>query len=124
MYQLFHRSGIAVKNNHRGGLDSIVRGYIDNSVVRSLQSHGVSDLKKPYPLPNGEVVNGEEIDFEVEKESFNVYILHDGTKLKVKAVATQIIRLDVYNPDNTPIYIVQYSSVIAADVPEGLKKKA
>jgi hypothetical protein len=75
-----------------------------------------------YKLGDQEVP-GEEVDFEVEREGFNTYILHDGTKLKLKAVVGKIVRLDAYKPDNEPVYMVQASNVMIADVPENLKKK-
>jgi hypothetical protein len=83
----------------------------------------VSALKKMYNL-GGQQVPGEEVDFEPERESFNSYILHDGTKLKLKAVVGRIIRLDAYKPDGEPIYMVNASNVVVADVPEGLKQKS
>ena len=66
---------------------------------------------------------GEEIEFETEREGWNTYILHDGTRMKLKAVVSNIVRLDAYKPDGEPIYIINSSNVAAADVPEGLKKK-
>ena len=40
-----------------------------------------------------EDVPGEEIEFETEREGWNIYILHDGTKLKMKSIVANIIRL-------------------------------
>jgi len=83
---------------------------------------GARVVKKTYNL-GGQQVPGEEIEFETEREGWNTYILHDGTKLKLKAVVGQIIRLDAYKPDGEPVYLVQASNVVTADVPENLKKK-
>lgn len=80
-------------------------------------------MKREYPLPNGQKVTGEEVEFETEKEHFNVYILHDGTTLKVKHVVAQIVRLDAYGPDGNPMYMVNGGMVISADVPDQLKKR-
>lgn len=66
---------------------------------------------------------GEEIEFETEREGWNTYILHDGTRLKFKAVVSNIVRLDAFKPDGEPIYLVNASNVAAADVPEHLKRK-
>jgi hypothetical protein len=79
-------------------------------------------MKKPYNV-NGQPVPGEEIEFEVEREGWNTYILHDGTKLKLKSVVSSIIRLDSWKPDGEPVYIVNSSNIAAADVPDNLKKK-
>lgn len=68
---------------------------------------------------------GEEIEFEPESpEKWNTYILADGTKLRLKAVAASVVRLDEYLPNGEPIYIVNSTPVVAADVPDALKKKA
>ncbi|HCC58999.1 MAG TPA: hypothetical protein DEQ47_17405 [Solibacterales bacterium] len=78
-------------------------------------------MKKKYQLGPQEVT-GEEIEFETEKEGFNIYILHDGTRLKFKAVVSTIVRLDAYNPNGEPLYMVNASNVMVADVPDALKK--
>jgi hypothetical protein len=66
---------------------------------------------------------GEEIEFEAEREGWNIYIVQDGTKLKVKAVVGKIVRLDAYKPDGEPVYLINSSLVTATDVPDHLKKK-
>lgn len=82
------------------------------------------DVKRNYRLPNGENVTGEEVDFEPEKEGFNVYLLADGTKLRVKNVLSQVIRLDSWGPDGNPLYLLSGGQVVAADVPDQLKRRA
>ncbi len=68
-------------------------------------------------------IPGQEIEFKTEKEEWNVYILLDGTKLKLKPVVAKIVRLNEYKPDGEPLYLVNASNVIVADVPEELMKK-
>ncbi|QNI31865.1 hypothetical protein H7849_23000 [Alloacidobacterium dinghuense] len=76
-----------------------------------------------YPV-NGQQVPGEEIEFQTEGgETFNTYILHDGTKIKFKAVVLKFIRLDMFDQNGDPIYLVQATNALSADVPEGLKRK-
>ena len=79
-------------------------------------------VRKEYNV-NGQQIPGEEIEFEVERESWNTYILHDGTKLKLKPVVSSIIRLEVWKPDGEPVYVVNSTNIAAADAPENLKKK-
>ena len=71
----------------------------------------------------GQSVPGEEVEFQTETENFNSYILHDGTRIRFKAVALKFIRLDQYNPQGEPIYMVQATNALVADVPDQLKKK-
>jgi predicted RNA-binding protein with PUA domain len=69
-------------------------------------------------------VTGEIIDFDVEKENWNVYKLEDGSKLKMRSVVAQIIRIEnEYNPQGDPIYLVNSQNIVSADVPDHLKKK-
>jgi len=79
-------------------------------------------MKKLYDV-NGQQIPGEEIEFEVEREGWNTYILHDGTRLKHKSVVSSIVRLDAWKPDGEPVYVVNSANIAAADVPENLKKK-
>lgn len=67
---------------------------------------------------------GQEIEFETERESWNSYILEDGTKVKLKAVAATIVRLDEYLPNGDPMYMVNASNVVATDIPDNLKRQA
>jgi len=78
-------------------------------------------LRKQYNF-NGQQVWGEEVEFETEREGWNIYILHDGTKLKTKSIVAQIVRLEMYKPDGEPIYLVQASNVLNTDIPDSLKK--
>jgi hypothetical protein len=68
-------------------------------------------------------IPGEEVEFEPEREVFNVYICQDGTKLRFKAVVTQVVRLDAWKPDGEPVYLVNSAQVVSADVPDSLKRK-
>lgn len=66
---------------------------------------------------------GEEIEFEAERENWSTYLLADGTKLRMKAVAASVVRLDEYLPNGEPMYMVTASQVVAADVPEQLRRQ-
>jgi hypothetical protein len=83
---------------------------------------GAARVKKTYNI-NGQPILGEEVEFETEREGWNSYILHDGTRLKLKSVVSSIIRLEAWKPDGEPVYFVNSSNVASADVPENLKKK-
>jgi hypothetical protein len=69
-------------------------------------------------------VNAEEIPFEVEREDWNTYILHDGTKLKLKSVLAEVLRVEgMYAPNGEPVYVVNASPVVSTNSPEQLKRK-
>lgn len=71
----------------------------------------------------GRKVPGQEIEFETEKEEWNIYKLADGTKLKVKIVVGSIIRLNLYDPSGDPIYQMKATNAMIADIAATLKKK-
>jgi hypothetical protein len=78
----------------------------------------------PTPITPEDIAQGEEIDFEEEKEHWNVYKLKDGTILKVKLILIGVRRLKKYNPDGTPIYIINSQNVVrAVNIPKELLAK-
>ncbi len=69
-------------------------------------------------------VTAQDIAFEAEKENWNVYVLEDGTTLKVKTVLAEVLRVDnEYGPNGDPIYIVNATPVLSSSSPEQLRKK-
>ena len=75
-------------------------------------------------LPNGETVAAEDIEITQTSEHWNQYLLEDGSLIKVKLVASKIVRvLDRYDHAGNPIYLVNSSNVIAVDSPDHLKRK-
>lgn len=69
-----------------------------------------------------EMVDGEDVEFEPLAERWNEYRLSDGTLLKMKLVVTRIIRIDKYNDQGEPIYLVNSNNVLTASVPPQLMK--
>jgi len=81
------------------------------------------------PSPSGNI-RGEDLDFKIIKEDYNVYELEDGTILKVKVIAGKISRgIDpdtggiYYLPDGEPLYNVRHQIAVYAEVPEKLRKE-
>jgi hypothetical protein len=71
----------------------------------------------------GREADAVEVDFKTIKEDWNEYDLADGTRVKVKSVASNMVRLiDEYDNDGNPIYLVKSSNVLALSVPENLKR--
>lgn len=60
-----------------------------------------------------EWVEGEELDFEPLKESWNEYRCTDGTYVRLKIVVSKIVKLDKWNPQGEPIYQVASANVLA-----------
>jgi len=71
----------------------------------------------------GRMVDAEIVDFEADKEQWSTYILHDGTALKVKAVVTEVARLEgVYDPKGDPVYLIQASQIMHVNAPDTLRR--
>jgi len=68
---------------------------------------------------------GEEVDFENEKEEWNAYKLADGSTLKVKLVLVNVVRSrDKYDPLGNPIYGITSQNIVKVlNVPEKFKRK-
>jgi hypothetical protein len=65
-----------------------------------------------------------DLDFEEVEENWNTYTLSDGTTIKVKLVLRGVKRLKRYEPDGTPIYVINSINVVrAVNVPRELKAK-
>jgi len=72
---------------------------------------------------NGQMVDAEIVDFEADKEQWSNYVLHDGTALKVKAVLTEVMRLNgIFSPNGDPVYMIQASQVVHISAPETLRR--
>ncbi len=67
----------------------------------------------------------EEVEFEAEREGWNIYVLHDGTTLKLKAVLSEVLRVEgEYAPNGDPLYTANATIVVATNAPESLKRKS
>lgn len=65
-----------------------------------------------------------DLDFKEIEENWNTYTLSDGTTIKVKLVLRGVKRLKRYEPDGSPIYVINSINVVrSVDVPSDLKAK-
>ena len=75
-------------------------------------------------LPMGALAGSVDLDFQEVEENWNTSTLSDGTTLKVKLVLRGVKRLKNYEPDGSPIYIINSINVVrAVDIPPDLKAK-
>lgn len=71
-----------------------------------------------------DLAEAKDIDFQDEQESWNVYELEDGTTLKIKLVLQGVKRLKKWNPDGSPVYVINSRNIVrAVDIPKKLKRK-
>jgi hypothetical protein len=80
--------------------------------------------KKTVRLPDGTSVEGMVIPFQTGGEHWNEYLLEDGSVLRVKTVATEVIRVDGrYDQEGNPMYVLNNTQVLVVDSPDDLKRE-
>lgn len=73
----------------------------------------------------GRQVDALSIRFKSIKEDWNEYDLEDGTTIKMKAVVSDIVRVDgQFDPEGNPVYLVKSGNMVVIDCPDNLKKKS
>lgn len=76
------------------------------------------------PITPEDIAEAEDIDFGQEKEYWNTYKLKDGSTLMVKLVLVGVKRLKKWQPDGTPVYLINSQNVMrVTDVPKELRGK-
>jgi len=71
----------------------------------------------------GRIVDSTPVPVTQSTETWNGYLLEDGTTVKVKQVVAGFCRIhDRFTADGDPIYHCQSQNVMAVDAPEELRK--
>ena len=79
--------------------------------------------KRTITLPDGTQVEATVMTFRAGGEHWNEYLVDDGSVIKIKLVATEVVRLDdQFDQAGNPVYLVQSTNVMAVDAPEQLRK--
>ncbi|MCX5694781.1 MAG: hypothetical protein NT014_06680 [Candidatus Omnitrophica bacterium] len=72
----------------------------------------------------GEEVEALPIDINQTNEYWNQYLLDDGSVIKMKLVATKVLRVDnKFDQEGNPLYIIQSTNITSVNAPDNLKKK-
>ncbi len=80
--------------------------------------------KKKTRLPDGRMVEGSSVPFQTGGEHWNEYLIEDGSMLKVKLVATDIIKVDgEYDDQGNPLYALHSTQVVVVDSPDDLRRE-
>ena len=75
-------------------------------------------------MPMGALEGSVDLDFKEVEENWNTYSLSDGTTLKVKLVLRGVKRLKNFEPDGSPIYVINPINVVrSVDIHPELKPK-
>lgn len=90
-----------------------------------IQAHWrIVERKRRLQIPGQGEIEVTEVGFRSSGEHWNEYLVDDGTVIRVKLVATEILRQDdVYDAEGNPGYIVKSANVTNVSAPENLRRK-
>ena len=81
--------------------------------------------KKIRLQQGGPEITGTVIPFQPTVESFNEYLLSDGTVLNMKLVVTEVLRIDdAWDDQGQPVYFINSQNVTSISVPEELMRRS
>jgi hypothetical protein len=84
----------------------------------------VVERKRRIDIPGQGEMDVTEVGFQSGGEHWNEYLADDGTVIRVKLVATEVLRVDgVYDPEGNPAYFVRSTNVTSVSAPEELRRK-
>ncbi len=82
------------------------------------------ERKKKLDLPGMGEVEVTEIGFHASGEHWNEYLADDGSVIRIKLVATEVLRVDgQYDAEGNPAYFVKSTNVTNVSAPEDLRRK-
>jgi len=74
---------------------------------------------------NGQTTEASDVPIVQSNEDWREYRLEDGSTLRIKFAVGSVMRLDDFDADGNPIYVVKGTLLtIPLVVPDSLKKKA
>jgi hypothetical protein len=75
--------------------------------------------RKIAAAPGQPPKDAELVEVNNSSENWNQYLLSDGTLIKLKAVVTEVWRVEgEYDPDGNPVYVVRSGNIVTVNAPE------
>lgn len=72
----------------------------------------------------GRMVDGMDVPISASSELWSELTLGDGTVLRVKQSVATVVRINEYDRDGNPIYVVRSApTIVLVQVPENLRQK-
>jgi len=72
----------------------------------------------------GEEVEATPLEINQAQEYWNHYLLDDGSVVKIKLVATKVVRIEnKFDDERNPVYLVKSTNIMNVSSPEQLKRK-
>jgi hypothetical protein len=73
---------------------------------------------------NGREVQATPLEFRPVSEPWAEYMVEDGSKIRVRTIAAEILRIDgETDADGNPLYIVRSGNVMSVAAPDSLLKE-
>jgi hypothetical protein len=83
------------------------------------------ERKRRINVPGRGEVDATEVGFRAGAEHWNEYLADDGSVIRLKLVATEILRIDdTYDADGNPSYVVKSTNVVSVSAPDNLRRGA
>lgn len=75
------------------------------------------------PGPNGNLIEATIMPYQTGAEYWNEYLVDDGTVIKVKFVATELLKLDgQFDPTGEPMFFLQGQTIVNVSAPDNLRR--
>jgi hypothetical protein len=80
--------------------------------------------KKRKVTFNDQTVEATVLPFQTGGEHWNEYLVDDGTVIRIKLVATDVLRVDgQYDQQGNPLYLVSTTNVTTVSAPDDLRRE-
>lgn len=90
---------------------------------RDLETGRGVGRKRKLRTDDGQEIEATVMTFQEGGEHWNEYLVADGTLVRIKLVATEVLRLDgQYDPEGNPLYLVRSTNVTHVSAPDDLRK--
>lgn len=85
----------------------------------------MSERRTKVEYPQGKQADGFSVDVEEANERFSEIRLADGTRIRIKPVITEVVRVEgQWDREGNPIYVVRSANVMTvSEVSDDLKKR-
>ena len=79
--------------------------------------------KRKIRTADGQEVEATVMTFQEGGEHWNEYLVDDGTLVRIKLIAKEVLRLDgQYDSEGNPIYLISSTNVTHVAAPDELRK--
>jgi hypothetical protein len=87
-----------------------------------VELRGNPDRKKYSNQELRECISSPDMNFETTKQSWNIYELKNGLKIKLRLSVTAIAKTSKFDERGLPIYLIDFNMEIKSELPEPIKK--